>query len=64
MAENTVPERRERAARRFGGVHAVLAFVAVSLVALPFAALVFLVAPSRRRSFSWTATPPTRFTAM
>jgi hypothetical protein len=42
MAENTVTERRERAARRFG-VHAVLAFVAVLLVALPFAGLVFLV---------------------
>ena len=42
MAENAVNERRERAARRFG-VHAVLAFVAVLLVALPFAGLVFLV---------------------
>jgi len=42
MAENTVPERRERAARRFG-VHAVLAFIAVLLLALPFAGLVFLI---------------------
>ena len=42
MSENTVTERRERAARRFG-VHAVLAFIAVLLVALPFAGLVFLI---------------------
>ena len=42
MPENPVAERRERAARRFG-VHAVLAFVAVLLVALPFAGLIFLI---------------------
>lgn len=42
MSENTVTERRERAARRFG-VHTVLAFIAVLLVALPFAGLVFLI---------------------